>query len=61
MDVLKKSGGDWVFYLWVNDKSLMPETVKEWESMGHIIREFKELPSYDDIIDKMTQYKLETG
>ena len=50
MNVLKKSGGNWKFYFWTNDKSVIPETVSWMEKNGYIVREFKELPSYDKTI-----------
>lgn len=53
MEVLKRSGGDWKFYFWTNDKSLIPETVQWMEKNGYTVREFKELPSYDKVLQKV--------
>eukprot|EP00347_Sterkiella_histriomuscorum_P010149 403377414 len=41
--VLESDGTKWTHYLWVNDKSLVPESVKWFESNGFIIREITEL------------------
>eukprot|EP00347_Sterkiella_histriomuscorum_P005457 403356542 len=43
------SGRKWTHILWTNDKSLIPLSTKLFEENGIIIRELKELPSFQGV------------
>ncbi|CDW84632.1 UNKNOWN [Stylonychia lemnae] len=49
------NSGKWEHYLWTNDKSAIPKTVKWFEQNGIKVRELRELPSYDLIFDRMIE------
>ena len=55
MDSLRAGGGDWKFYFWTQDKTLIPRTTKWMEEKVYIVREFKELPSYDSTLQQVLE------
>ena len=65
MDTLKAAGGDWEFYFWTGNKTLIPRTVKWMEELGYVVRKFHELPSYDEtfkeIVDDFTAGNIKSA
>mgnify|MGYP000423634213 CR=1 FL=1 len=44
--VFERSGGDWEFNVWVQDKSIIPRSISFLEENGFTVREVSELPSF---------------
>ena len=57
MQTLRNLTG-WKHFLWTNDKSLLPQTVKWAEEQGIIVREMKELDCFKDYED-LLQYTID--
>ncbi|CDW75581.1 UNKNOWN [Stylonychia lemnae] len=56
----QQKGLNWTHYLWVQDKSLLPETVEFFESLGVIVREVKELETMkNERVRKQFDYYVE--
>ena len=45
-------GEKWEHYIWVNDKSLIPQSVAFMEANGLIVRDLTELPSFDQTLTR---------
>ncbi|CDW79594.1 UNKNOWN [Stylonychia lemnae] len=41
-------GLNWTHYLWIQDKSLLPETVQLFQSYGVVVKELKDLKLFDE-------------
>lgn len=48
LEVLNAAGPEkWEHYLWTNDKTLIPRSVEWVTKAGIVVKELKELPSFD--------------
>lgn len=57
-DAAAKLGQKFTHILWTNDKTLIPETVKYFISLGFEVREMRELKSYDNAFAQLFDHYL---
>jgi len=48
VETLKKTGKPWKHYIWVNDRTLLGETIKMCEERGYIIKDIDSLNWSED-------------
>lgn len=50
---LEEGGLEWNHYLWVNERSLLPNTTKWFEEHGFKVKEFRELEADQFVVEKL--------
>ncbi|CDW71395.1 UNKNOWN [Stylonychia lemnae] len=59
-EAVRDGSNKWTHYFWVNDKSLVPKSVKFMESIGYVVRELKELQIFDGVLLEALNYYQDT-